>query len=410
MKNSFSLLAFLCKVPLDLLEEYSEQVGLSETEMGSCIPWEILNAYDISRRNMAIIRQAILDAPEQMKNQIMQDFLDIDELADGRGIEYLISTGKQHDTQIDLTTHFSHYDGSHAKALFALMEFPDIFKSALRFAHVESLGESRWHKTARIENAKDEVNDNNLKKLQLAISNHCHLQGRGAGCEIDFEDRGDDLYVFVYPEDYTCRHMVYNDKSDLIVESYRPAFEIIYIYHRPAQTLEIYSNVGTRDRDALKKFFGRAILGVELGNWSNSRKVYNLEHLKYSTSTFPVSPADEVVAVKLKRLCLLDMTDVEKRELVLASQCKYNNNDVYEFLEKVITDGRVSLSQLEVSRVSFQLIFKRRQDKGRQITRTFTLAAPNTHTFKRNDPFALKILELLKRWKIDVAHENYEFA
>ncbi len=410
MKNSFSLLSFLCKIELSLLEEYADQVGLSETDMGSCIPWETLNAYDVSRRYMAIIREAILQSPEQLRDQIMQDFLDVHALADGRGIEYLIITGRCQEEAIDLTTHFSHYDGSHAKALFALMEFPDIFKSALRFAHVESLGESRWHKTGRIDNAQDEVSENNLNKLKLAVSNHCHLQGRGTGCEIDFEDRGDDLYVFVYPEDYTYRHMVYKDKSDLIVESYRPAFEIIYIYHRPTQTLEIYSNVGTRDREALKRFFGRAILGVELGNWSNARRVYNLEHLKDSTSTFPLSPADEVVAVKIKSLCLVDMTDVEKREMKLSSQCKYNNNDVYEFLDKVINDGRVSLSQLEVSRVSFQLIFKRRQDKGRQVTRTFTLAAPNTHTFKRNDPFALKILELLKRWKIDVAHENYEFA
>ncbi|MHB9023074.1 MAG: hypothetical protein ACYC7E_02725 [Armatimonadota bacterium] len=65
---------------------------------------------------------------------------------------------------------------------------------------------------------------------------------------------------------------------------------------------------------------------------------------------------------------------------------------------------------MAVARVSFQLVFQRRQDRGRQVTRSFTLAVPNTHTYKRNDPFAPKIQELLKRWKIDVAHDICELA
>ena len=76
------------------------------------------------------------------------------------------------------------------------------------------------------------------------------------------------------------------------------------MYHRPAQTLELYVGGSSRDRDALKRYFGRAILGVELGVWSDARRVYQLEQLKYATNTFPVMPTDEVVAVRLKRLCL----------------------------------------------------------------------------------------------------------
>ncbi|MHB9129709.1 MAG: hypothetical protein ACYDBB_01295 [Armatimonadota bacterium] len=410
MRNAFSLLAFLCKVPADLLEEYAEHIGLTETPLGSCIPWRTIEALEADRRSMAVVRQAIVEAPDAVRDQIMQDFMDVDALADGRGIEYLLITGRCQPEPVDLALHLSHYAGSQAKALFALLEFPEVFTRALRFAHVESFGESRWHKTGRIEGAQPQVTERSQEQLRLAISNYSRLQGRGTGCTVDVEDRGDDLYVFVYPEDYTRRRMVYNAQRDLIVETFRPAFEVIYVYHRPAQTLEIYVGGGSGDREAMKRYFGRAILGVELGLWSGARRVYQLEHLKYATSTFPVMPTDEVVAVRLKRLSFLDTAGAETREITLASRCEQNPNDLYAYLEQVVTESNLSLAQLAVARASFQLVFQRRQDHGRQVTRSFTLAVPNTHTYRRNDPFAPKIQELLTRWKIDVAHDTSELV
>jgi len=410
MRNQFSLLALLCKLPLDLLEEYLIDVGLCAEEWGSCIPWKTIQILEADRRSMAFVRQAIVEAPPALRDRIIQDFTDVDALADGRGIEYLLTTGRCQAEPVDLTLHFGHYAGSHAKALFALSAYPDIFHKALRFAHVESFGESRWHKTGRIDNVDLRVTDRTLDSLRLAISNYFRQQGRGTGCEIDVEERGDDLYVFAYPEDYTRRRMVYNDKKELMVEAFRPAFEVVYVYHCPAQTLELYVNGSTRDREKLKRFFGRAILGVELGTWSGPRHVYQLEQLKYPTCAFPLSPTDEVVAVRLRRLCFVDTAGDEPREMVLASRCVKNPNDLYAYMEQVITEGNLSLAQLEVARASFQLVFQRRQDGGSQVTRTFTVATPNTHTFKRNDPFAPKIQELLKRWKIDVAHDVSEMV
>ena len=218
------------------------------------------------------------------------------------------------------------------------------------------------------------------------------------------------MFLFAYPEDYARRQLVYNDQKALIVETVRPAFEVVYVYHRPAQTLELYASGGTRDRDQLKRFFGRAILGVELGSWSGSRRVYQLEHLKYATCAFPVFPADEVVTVRLRRLCFRDTVSTEEREMVLSSRCAQNPNDLYDYIDKVITEGNLSLAQLGVSRASFQVVFQRRQDGGRQVARSFTVSTPNTHTFKRNDPLAPKIQELLKRWQIDVAHDVAELA
>lgn len=410
LRTTFSLLAFLCKVPVALLEEYADAVGLTATALGSYIPWDTIEALTADRRSMAYVRQAIVEAPSALRDQIMQDFMDVDALADGRGIEYLLITGRCQPDPVELTPHLAHFDGSHAKALFALLEFPEIFRRALRYAHVETLGESRWHKTGRIDGAQPVVTECSLESLRLAISNYCRLQGRGAGCVVDVEDRGADLYVFVYPEDYARRQMVYNAQRDLVAETVRPAFEVIYVYHRPTQTLELFVGSGVRDRDAFKRFFGRAILGVELGLWSTARRVYELEHLKYATTRFPVLPQDEVVAVRLKRLCFLDTASAEAREIALASRCEHNPQDLYAYLDQVVTESNLSLAQLAVARASFQLIFQRRQDRGRQVSRTFTVAVPNTHTFKRNDPFAPKIQELLQRWQIDVAHDLAEVA
>jgi hypothetical protein len=410
MSQSFSLLSFLCKVPVALLEEYSTQVGLTETLLGGCIPWETIHALTVDRRSMAVVRQAIVEAPKELRDRIMQDFMDVDALATGRGIEYLLITGQCPPEKIDLAPHLAHFDSTHAQAFFARLEFPDIFRRALRYAHVESLGGSRWHKTGRIDDAHPQVSDSHLESLRLAMSNFFRLQGRGAGCVLDVEERGEDLYLFAYPEDYAQRRMVYNDQRDLVTETVRPAFEVIFVFHRPVQTLEIYATGSSRDREALIRFYGRAILGVELGTWSGTRQVYQLEHLKYPTCSFPIMPTDELVAVRLKRLCFQDTVGDEAREIALASRCEHNPSDLHAYLTKVVTESHLSLAQLAVARASFQLVFQRRQDGGRQVSRSFTLAAPNSHTFKRNDPFAPKIQELLRRWKIDVAHDVSEMA
>ena len=178
MKNQFSLLAFCGKVPLELLEDYLTDMGICDEGWGSCIPWETMKSLPLDRRSLALLRQAIVNAPSPLREQVLQDFVDVDTLATDQGIAQLITTGKFAPTPVDLTDHVSWYDGSHAKALFVRCEWPNIFRRAVEYYRIHGIAAHRWYRTGRIDAARPTFSDEVQEHLRDAISHYFCQQGR----------------------------------------------------------------------------------------------------------------------------------------------------------------------------------------------------------------------------------------
>ncbi|MHB9109522.1 MAG: hypothetical protein ACYDCO_20910 [Armatimonadota bacterium] len=402
MQHQFSLLAFLAKVPLGLLETYFTEVGLGQTELGACIPWDAL-AYDREnfRRGLAIIRQAITAADTPLRERILQDFMDVNDLADEGGLTALAMSARLRPQPVELWDALFCYEGSHAKALAALCEWPEIFHNALRHRRVEAIAEHRWVKTGRIEEALPDFSPAAQTQLAEVIGQHYHQLGHGRGCVVEVEPRGDGVYTFVYPEDYARRRLAFDAQHQLIVETTRPAFEVIFAWQTATQTLEYFSPGNKLERQQVLTAFGRVMLGVELCPDQRRPSIFHLDPLTSPGFDFALRPEDRVDAVLLKEIWLRKKDDLDGRFFHYGSKLTTDPLSCYQAMEDGLNEERVPLDQLEVYRVQLRLHFRGRQTGSRQILRTITLSHPDLCTLKRTDPYYQVIMEILRRCGID---------
>jgi hypothetical protein len=404
MRNQFSLLAFFGKLPLELLEQYWTEVGLSETELGSCIPWETLKSLPLDRRSVAIIKHAIVNAPSPLRERVLQDCVDVDVLATDQGIAQLIAAGHFAPTKVNLIDHLALYDGSHAKALFVRCEWPAIFQRALEYHRIHGIAEHRWYKTGRIDGARLTINEAAQAHLRESISHHFCQQGRGRGCEVTVEERGEEVYVFVYPEDYVRRRLAFDDTHTLTVETVRPAFEVIFVFHRDTQIVECFASCPHSDRKIALQHFGRIMLDVTLFPELMRQPVYRLDALKYRAYPFPVRREDELLSVQVTMLKLAHRQDPDHGRMTVHSDCASESEALYTYLEERLRLHHATLDEMDVQEAHLRLFFRGKSPTAQPVSRTVVLALPDMLRLQRTDKYYPTIRDLLRRWQLDVAH------
>ena len=402
MKNQFSWLAFLRKVPLELLEGYLTEAGVCESDLGASIPWTTMEYdRDTLSQGLAWIRQAIFESELTTRMRIAQDFLDVNEMADDYGIASLINSGRFRPEPVDLRPHFDLYEGSHAKAFFVLCGWPEIFHAALRYRRVDAIAEHRWVKTGRIEGADLDISEDAQRHLAEVISRHYRELGRGQGCAVDVEPRDDEVYIFIYPEDYARRRLAFDDQHQLIAETTRPAFEVIFVWNAAQQTLEYFSPGNKLERQQVLKLFGRVMLGVELCTDSRRPAIFHLDPLTSRGFDFRLHPEDRIEAILLKEIWLRKQHDLDDNLYHYGSKLVTDPHACYQAMEDGLNQERLPLAQMEVYRVQLRILFRGKHHTDRLVTRTITLSLPDICTLKRNDPYYLIVMQVLRRCGID---------
>jgi len=402
VKNQFSWLAFLRKIPLELLEEYLTDVGVCESDLGASIPWTTME-YDRDHytEGLAWIRQAIFASELATRIQIAQDFLDVNEMADDYGMAALINSGRFRPEPVDLIPHFEVYEGSHAKAFFVLCEWPEIFHAALRYRRVDAIAEHRWVKTGRIEGADLDSSEDAQRRLAAVISRHYRELGRGQGCAVDVEPRDDEVYIFIYPEDYARRRLAFDDQHQLIAETTRPAFEVIFVWNTMLQTLEYFSPGNKLERQEVLTLFRRVILGVELCSDSRRPAIFHLDPLTSRHFDFKLRPEDRVDAIHLKEIWLRKHDDLDGCLYHYGSGLITDPQSCYQAMEDGLNQDRLPLAHMEVYRVQLRILFRGKQKTDRLVPRTITLSLPDICTLKHNDPYYIIVMQMLRRCGID---------
>jgi hypothetical protein len=402
MKNQFSWLAFLRKIPLELLEGYLTEAGVCESDLGASIPWTTME-YDRENltQGLAWIRQAIFESELATRIKVAQDFFDVNEMADDYGMAALINSGRFRPEPVDLRPHFELYEGSHAKAFFVLCEWPEIFHAALRYRRVDAIAEHRWVKTGRIEGADLDSSTDAQRRLAEVISRHYRELGRGQGCAVDVEPRDDEVYIFLYPEDYARRRLAFDDQHHLIAETTRPAFEVIFVWNTTLQTLEYFSPGNQLERQEVLTLFGRVMLGVELCTASRRPAIFHLDPLTSRHFDFKLRPEDGVEAILLKEIWLRKQHDLDDNFYHYGSKLVTDPHGCYQAMDDGLRQERLPLAQMEVYQVQLRVRFRGTQRTARPVTRTITLSLPDMCSLKRNDPYYLIVMQVLRRCGID---------
>jgi hypothetical protein len=217
----------------------------------------------------------------------------------------------------------------------------------------------------------------------------------------EVESRDEEVYIFLYPEDYARRRLAFDEHHQLIVETTRPAFEVIFVWNTADRTLEFFSPGNKLERQQVLKAFGRVMLGVELCPDARRPPIFHLDPLKARGFDFKLRPEDRVDAVLLKEIWLRKEDDLDKCLYHYGSGLVTDPHSCYQAMEDGLNQERLPHAQMEVFRVQLHLRFRGKPHTARPVTRTITLSSPDVCTLKRNDPYYLVVMQILRRCGID---------
>jgi len=301
-----------------------------------------------------------------------QDFQEIHELATESGTKAIIDEARYHEE--DLTEKFSELDDFYSHAFWTFLERPQYLTAAAAFSHADSLPTSYWRKRKNIPLKEANVSKANIYKFEQALGNYFHtIQGRGANCKIDCYKRDNLDYFFAYPENYAQANIEWDDK-ELKRRSYRPAFEVIFVYSQNDGTLDIYISSDRKSVPELQEIFAEVILDEILTPDEKDDRVYNLNPLLERTFVFDYdvdSGIDDVVIKKLR----LKLNGKNER-ITLEAEPLQNKHAVFDLLDKM------KVSHFNLTQVGIKVTFANNPSSRKNNTRSFSISYPNSCTLK----------------------------
>jgi hypothetical protein len=387
--RQFSPKSFLRRAPSTLLKRY-----LGDKRVAVDVPQDRLRARDVDR-----LFAAIEAAPEEIRRQIDRDFREIDEMTDQGGVKTIIEEAQTPHHGVDLAETLGGMASSLESAFWVFLEYPRVFSVAQQFHHADSL--SRWRKRDRLPECEPSIDEESKQRLAAAISGYYRLvEGRGAAYHVDHYERGERLYWFAYLEDYAEGRLVFTDQHELVSQTLRPAFEVIFVYSKDERSLDMHVRGDKRTLLELQKIFGRAILGVELDDPRETDFVYELSPLLDRNFPLPVEPEDGVQGARVRRL-RLNVMGQGNRRITLQADVRNNPKAVYDLLDDILAGNRIPRELLNVTQAGLQLVFRSDSDRRTQ-TLSFDVSFPNSCSLKY-DPKHEIAKRYLKRWGLDVS-------
>lgn len=324
------------------------------------------------------IYEAWLKLPEDARNEMEQDFQDIDELATEGGSKAILDEARWHGE--DLAEQFAKLTGFHEHAFWTLLERAKYWPGALAFHHADAVPFSYWRKRKNVPRKPASVDPASVRQLEQSLSNYFHkIQGRGENCKVDCYRRGDLDYFFAYPEDYAQASVEWVGK-EFKRRPHHPAFEIIFVYSQNEGTLDIYLTGDRKPVPDLQAIFANAILKAELGPDEKDERVYDLNRVRSRQFQFVYAPESGIADVAVRKLRL--KVHGKNERLVLEADPSYNKHAVFDLLDKVAK--AIPLSQMAVTQVGIKVTFARRPGVRRLGSRSFDINWPNSCSLKHD--------------------------
>lgn len=387
MARNYSLKSFLRLAPKDLLERYMHGQGV-----GKDLQLAKLKSKDVDQ-----VVAAIEAAGERVRRNLDRDFRDIHSLADENGTKALLEEAHERHHRLDLASRFEKMGSHLERAFWMFLEHRTIFKIASQFAHADTLRWRAWPDPIDCEPAVDEATK---KTLADAISGYYRYnQARGQGCHVDQWEREQKLYWFVYPEDYAIGVPAFDEDHNFVVETQRPAFELVFVYDRATQVLDACVPGDKKTLRDLQRIFGKVVLGVDLGDVPPSAVVYVLDPLLSRDFAFETKSDDRVTEVQVRSL-RLDIVGGGYKRVTLDAK-SHSRDTIYDLLDEVFPGEPIPKALLQVTSARIRLAFLPKTGT-RPRSRTFTVSYPDSTSLK-HDPLDEKARKLLRRWGLDVS-------
>lgn len=340
---------------------------------------DVLTEYDfseITETKIEPIYQAWLSLPDTQRGEMERDFKEIDALAEG-GVKAIIDEAEWHGENLAET--LSKLEGFHEKAFWVFLDRPKYWPAARAFCHADSIGSSQWNECRTINHSSARVDDASIRDLERILIHYFHEEGRGKNCTVDCYRRGKLDYFFAYPEDYAQASIEW-DGPTFTRPARHPAFEIIFVYSQDEGKISLYMK-GNRDtKKEVRALFADTILGLELGEFVEDDRVYDLSPLQDSNPPFQFSPDSGIQSVAIKKFRLA--INGTKERITLEANPSQNLNAIYELRDKVCQS--IPLSQMTITQVGILVTYVPDPETGRTNTRSFDINWPNSCSLKHD--------------------------
>jgi hypothetical protein len=380
MARHYSTRDFFRQMPNVLLARYFQARGLFNeldfAAMKDTQPKELFAAW--------------LELPDSQRSEMDAEFLQIFEMSCEKGCRAIIDEAAWHldaEPHAEFVKKLAALANHYERAMVTFLDHAPFWKGATLFYHADTL--SYWRKRKNLPHESAAVDEASLKELADSIRTYFHhTEGRGNNCVVEPFRRGDLVYFFAYPEDYSQQSVEWVD-GEFSRRPHNPAFEVVYVYSRKKGSLDLNFRGSIKAIEPLQAMFATAILKLpELPPDPKDGCVYDLDMLRQRSFDFVFDVGSGIQNVAIKKLRLSSRVKKGDR-ITLEADVSGNPKAIYDLLDKT----GISLSLYNVTLVELAASIMVDADKPPKPV-TIRITYPNSCSLKY-DELDLKLRDML---------------
>lgn len=338
MAYHYTLKNFLRQASNQLLAEYFDS---SKIELG-------IDLAVLKPRNIDPLAEAIDGLAADQQDLINRDFQKVAILGDKAGLLQIVQEARSNG--LDLTAGLDAQKSCLNRVFWTYLHHPEIFEGAAQFAVPHTVGRY-WKRGLPISGASLDDPERTITEIEQAVSTYFRREeGRGKACKVEHRKRGPVHQFHAFPEDFPAAPLAWS-KVGLEPHPYRPAFEVIFVFHEDHECLDVYFEGGKGTVEQLWQIFAGAALGVD-DLERPEKPSYNLSRLKSKHFTFSRPPGSPIVDVRIRRLGFA-MLGVPSTRVSIETDVSRDPQAIHDMIGRTFAGedgqpGRFSLSQAKV--------------------------------------------------------------
>ncbi len=383
----FNPLSFFRHVPDASLQQFFSSVPAFDG-----FDWSAVT----ERRIEPVYERCNLIPPDECA-RIFNVFLTIESLANPGGTQALLEAAR--DIDVEVAAEIGGDMGAHERAFRCYLRDKRIFRTARMLGHIDGLPKRSWDTLKNLPLKAVDVTPEMLAELGRQFSEYFWAtQKRGERCIVEHRRReGDVDCFFAYPADYLEERFGYDDDGQLGFQRQRPAFEVIFGYHRSNGTTDAYVQGGRKVRQPLAQIFARVVLGIDQLPEAFADEPFNLEIFKNPNITFPANPGHLITLVRVQAM-RLQFHGYRAGRITVAIDARSRDGSVYDVIADKLAEKHARLANATVMGVTMQAFL--RDDDGEERAVLFKISAPSTCDLGDSSEEQL-LRQYLRKWGIE---------
>jgi hypothetical protein len=203
------------------------------------------------------------------------------------------------------------------------------------------------------------------------------------------------------PDDYVEDALVHNETGDLVPQTIRKTFELVFAYDSVEGTSDLCAKVPNKLKEELEAIFLNRILDFVPSD--SKKEPYNLSRLIAPSFRLRTRPEDNLRV----QLTSLTLRWKDKAEFAIVPKCPLSAS---ELSRQGINADNFPLDKATVKKARFRFEFLS-SGKGRSKTITFDIGTPDACTLKNHQPDRQELIHhYLKEWRIENDNNNETIA